>query len=150
MSSLWQNFTEIIAQSVETKPGPKPAVKATSLGRGIKETVARHRWWLCPCDKPCWVPKDQAQCLAFSYHHITAARDWEGSPSQAPSVGEPFQLCAPHSLLAVVLVEIPPLELLHLQPILQEDPVQKLPVLASPWSQSSSVFVPLMCSKFDS
>ena len=39
-SSLQQNFTEIIAQSVETKPGPQPAVKAASLGRGTKGAVA--------------------------------------------------------------------------------------------------------------
>lgn len=40
MSSLRQNFTEIIAQSMETKSRPQPAVKAASLGRGTKGAAA--------------------------------------------------------------------------------------------------------------
>lgn len=40
MSSLQQNFTEIIAQSMGTKPRPQPAVKPASLGRGTKGEVA--------------------------------------------------------------------------------------------------------------
>lgn len=40
MSSLRQNFTEIITQGVGTKPGPQPAMKAASLGRGTSGAVA--------------------------------------------------------------------------------------------------------------
>lgn len=126
MSSLRQNFTEIIAQSVETKRGPQAAVEAASRGRGTKGEVA---------------PGGQAQAVAAP---PGGALPGPQAPGSGPGLQLPPQdrsqglgglawssgpLCAgafpaaraPHPPLGVVvMVEIPQSEPLYLQPCLQD------------------------------
>lgn len=102
MSSLQQNFTEIIAECGDRAQAPtsgEGCLSGEGHGWGGRwwPLWARHRWWLCPWDEPCRVPRDQAQGLASSSHHRAAARGWEGSPCpQGPSVREPFRLRVAH------------------------------------------------------
>lgn len=111
MSSLRQNFTEIVTQSVETEPRPQPAVKAAYLGRGTGVCGPG----MSPAGSPGTRPGLQLPPQGCSQGPGGVAL-----PSRALCAGALPAARGPHATLGmVVMVEVPQAEPLHLQPGLQ-------------------------------
>ena len=130
MSSLLQNFTEIIARGVGAESGPRPLQRPPLWeGPGAQwpgGPSGQAPWWLCPGMSPPG-PRVQALGPASSCQHRPAGEAGRGHWSSRGLFlggllsGGLAAARAPHPPLGVeVVVEVPYAESLHLQPCLQD------------------------------